>query len=276
MTSGAPQHGAVGSPAAGALIYLLSARAARDFGDGFVAVLLPFYLMMLGYTPFEVGAIATAPLLGSALLTLGIGMVGSRHDRRRLLIFVKPPRRHSCYHFTAASQETIDRERPMSFAIPQPLKSEHDHLHEELRAAIAMGGRTGKTARLVAERLHPHFLREEAYALPPLGLLSALSRSEGAAGISPVDAEKAIKMAHQLAAEMPRMLAEHQEIVGALHALIAAAQEESHGNVVAFAEKLMLHAQTEEEVLYPAAILVGRHLKAVVQSKSGAAGAAPI
>jgi MFS family permease len=86
MTSGAPQRGAVGSPAAGALIYLLSARAARDFGDGFVAVLLPVYLTMLGYTPFEVGAIATAALLGSALLTLAIGMIGGRHDRRRLLL----------------------------------------------------------------------------------------------------------------------------------------------------------------------------------------------
>ena len=86
MTSGAPRHGAVGPPAAGALTYLLSARAARDFGDGFVAVLLPVYLTMLGYTPFEVGAIATAALLGSALLTLGIGMIGGRHDRRRLLI----------------------------------------------------------------------------------------------------------------------------------------------------------------------------------------------
>lgn len=28
-----------------------------------------------------------------------------------------------------------------------------------------------------------------------------------------------------------------------------------------FAEKLKLHAQTEEEVLYPAAILLGEHLK---------------
>lgn len=28
-----------------------------------------------------------------------------------------------------------------------------------------------------------------------------------------------------------------------------------------FAHKLMLHAQTEEEVLYPAALLVGEHIK---------------
>ncbi len=87
MSSGVTQDGAAGSAvAARSLIYLLSARAVRDFGDGFVAVLLPVYLTALGYSPFEVGAIATSALLGSALLTLAIGMIGGRHDRRRLLL----------------------------------------------------------------------------------------------------------------------------------------------------------------------------------------------
>ena len=69
-----------------AVAYLLAARALRDFGDGFVAVLLPVYLIALGFSPLEIGVIATAALLGSALLTLGIGMIGSRHDRQRLLL----------------------------------------------------------------------------------------------------------------------------------------------------------------------------------------------
>jgi len=86
MISNGTQPNAAGSPAPGGLVFLLSARALRDFGDGFVAVLLPVYLTMLGFTAFEVGVIATAALLGSALLTLGIGIVGGRHDRRRLLV----------------------------------------------------------------------------------------------------------------------------------------------------------------------------------------------
>lgn len=65
---------------------LLWARAIRDFGDGFVAVLLPVYLTALGLSPLEVGVIATAALLGSALLTLGIGLIGAHYDQRRLLI----------------------------------------------------------------------------------------------------------------------------------------------------------------------------------------------
>ena len=63
--------------------------------------------------------------------------------------------------------------------------------------------------------------------------------------------------------ELRTMLAEHKEIVGALAKLVDAAKAESKPDIVHFAEKLMLHAQTEEQVLYPAAILVGE----IVRSK---------
>jgi MFS family permease len=65
-------------------VYL--ARAIRDFGDGFVAVLLPVYLTALGLDAFQVGVIAASALFGSALLTLGIGLLGGAHDHRRLLL----------------------------------------------------------------------------------------------------------------------------------------------------------------------------------------------
>ena len=64
--------------------YLYVARALRDFGDGFVAVLLPVYLTALGLGALEVGVVATLALLGSALMTLGIGRLGGRTDQRRL------------------------------------------------------------------------------------------------------------------------------------------------------------------------------------------------
>jgi hypothetical protein len=149
----------------------------------------------------------------------------------------------------------------MSFSIPKPLKIEHDHLHDDLRRAVAKGGRTGEAAQVVGARLHPHFVAEEEFAMPPLGLLASLAQTSGGHNVSSEDAARAAAMADRLASEMPRMLAEHQEIVSALRSLIAAAGEEGHDDVVQFAERLMLHAQTEEEVLYPAAILVGRYLQ---------------
>jgi MFS family permease len=65
---------------------LIWARGLRDFGDGFVAVLLPLYLVRLGFSPFEIGVLAGTALLGSALLTLVIGLIGNRYDARDLLI----------------------------------------------------------------------------------------------------------------------------------------------------------------------------------------------
>lgn len=65
---------------------LLIGRALRAFCDGFVAILLPAYLLVLGMGTWEVGVISTATLLGSALLTLALGHWGHRFDPRRLLL----------------------------------------------------------------------------------------------------------------------------------------------------------------------------------------------
>lgn len=66
--------------------YLFAARALRDFGDSFVAILLPAYLLALSFTPLEVGVLATASLLGSACLTLATGLVAARFGYRQLLL----------------------------------------------------------------------------------------------------------------------------------------------------------------------------------------------
>ena len=64
---------------------LIAARAVRAFGDGFTALLLPVYLSGLGFSAFRVGALTTATLLGSAMLTLAVGLAGHRAPARRLL-----------------------------------------------------------------------------------------------------------------------------------------------------------------------------------------------
>lgn len=71
-------------PGAGRLV---TARALRGFADGFVSVLLASYLDHLGYSSLEVGAIVTATLLGSAAITLGVGLAGHRFPVARLLFF---------------------------------------------------------------------------------------------------------------------------------------------------------------------------------------------
>jgi hypothetical protein len=58
------------------------------------------------------------------------------------------------------------------------------------------------------------------------------------------------------------MLQEHEEIGTALGELAAAARDEGKMDVVAWADNLKAHARNEEEVLYPAAIVVGDYVKA--------------
>jgi hypothetical protein len=144
----------------------------------------------------------------------------------------------------------------MNPKVPESLKLEHEELHAELARATKAGGKTGEAAIAVAGVLHNHFLKEEEFALPPIGLLAALARGE-------VDEEMrgVLVMTERLKAELPEMLREHLAVVAALKQLIAAADKEKLPEHARFAEKLMLHAQTEEEVLYPAAILVGEYLK---------------
>jgi hypothetical protein len=144
----------------------------------------------------------------------------------------------------------------MDFKIPESLKAEHEELHAELVKATRMVGKVGEAARAVAALLHPHFVKEEECALPPLGLLSALAEGK----VTP-EMRQVLALTDKLKAELRQMLAEHQAIVGALKKLVVAAEAEGKPEVARFAEKLMLHAQTEEEVLYPAAILIGEYVK---------------
>ncbi len=65
---------------------VLVAKGIRSFGDGYVSLLLPLYLLDLGFGPLAVGIIATATLLGSGLLTLAVGLHAHRWHYRTLLL----------------------------------------------------------------------------------------------------------------------------------------------------------------------------------------------
>jgi len=134
-----------------------------------------------------------------------------------------------------------------------------------LVTATKAGGRTGDAAKAVAKLMHPHFVKEEEFALPPLGLLAALSKGRVDSAMAGV-----LKLTDRLEAELPQMLAEHKEIVAALGRLVEAATAENRPDHARFAEKLMAHARAEEEVSYPAALLIGRYVKAALSGSKTA------
>jgi hypothetical protein len=149
-----------------------------------------------------------------------------------------------------------------SFAIPESLRAEHEAIHSALVEATTAPGAVGEAARELAEVLHPHFEREEEIALPPLGLLAPL-----AAGNRPTGMGDVLAMTDALKRELPRMLEEHKRIHAAVEKLRAAASEARATKHEEFAAALALHAQTEEQVLYPAAILVGELVRARLKNE---------
>jgi hypothetical protein len=155
----------------------------------------------------------------------------------------------------AQSSGAAAEESTVTFDIPEGMKAEHDQLHADLAALTQAGGRTGEAAKAVAEVLEPHFAKENEYALPPLSLLVPLSQGKFEAGMAGV-----LEMTDRLEAEMPTMHAEHEDIVAALKDLNDAATAENKPAGVQFAEELTTHAHEEEEVLYPASLLIGRYV----------------
>lgn len=144
------------------------------------------------------------------------------------------------------------------------MRVEHGEIHDALTEATKAEGRVGTAARELAAVLHPHFVREEQIALPPLGLLAALSRGEFDPKMLAV-----LPLTDSLHAELPRMLEEHKAIRAATLRLGEVARAEGNAKAAALAEQLAVHALGEEEIFYPAALLVGE----VIRQRGGSAPA---
>lgn len=143
--------------------------------------------------------------------------------------------------------------------IPASVRAEHQEIHQSLVAATRAPGEVGVAARALAAVLDPHFVREEQIALPPLGLLAPLARGERSQGMRAV-----LPLTDSLRAELPRMLREHEAIHAATVRLRDVARGRGNLPVQRLAEQLLLHAQSEEQMMYPAALLVGDFVRAQV------------
>jgi hypothetical protein len=148
--------------------------------------------------------------------------------------------------------------------IPNPIRTEHEELHTKIEDAMQAGGRTGVAAKAVNDALAPHFQKEERYALPQLGVLprlvgAVLKTKER--NLSSQEREELIVRTERFKAELPKMLEEHRAVGIALDELKNVAEAENKPEQAHLAEQIRLHAQTEEQILYPAALLVGEHAR---------------
>lgn len=147
-------------------------------------------------------------------------------------------------------------ERAALVRTPEAIHEEHVEIHAALERATHESGQLGATARELAAVLDPHFRREEEIATPPLGLLAPLARGP----VTP-EMRAVLPMTDALERELPRMLEEHRQIGAARQRFETAARRARKAEYVRLAETLAHHARQEEDVLYPAAILVGHVVK---------------
>ncbi len=154
----------------------------------------------------------------------------------------------------------------MLLAMPDSLRVEHEQLQADLEQAIRIGGRIGEAARALESLLRPHFRREDDNVFLGLGLLQSVAQGKVTPGMHEI-----VVMADRLKRELPEMLAEHDQVRKALERLGQEATKEGRPQVAYFAAKLLHHARMEEEVLYPAAIVLGEYLK----SRLSPAGVSP-
>lgn len=146
--------------------------------------------------------------------------------------------------------------------IPKSIKSGHENLISELQSVIELGGIIGEKAKDLEKIMNSHFKEEEDYALPPLGLLLTLSE-----GNWEIDSSAAIKMSEMLQSKLSELKKEHENILKVLLKLKSVADEQNIMIAKQFVKDLMLHVEIEDQVFYPATILVGNYLKSLKFNK---------
>jgi hypothetical protein len=142
------------------------------------------------------------------------------------------------------------------FPIPMSLVQEHAELNTALTAAANLPGETGVAARRVLTLVTPHMKDEQRKVFPLLYLLPLI----GTQGVEPWMAEL-LPIADRSRAAIDAMHRAHGAIRSALDELNLAAWREGHQEYTFLALRIRQHIQMEEEILYPAALVVGDYLR---------------
>jgi hypothetical protein len=148
---------------------------------------------------------------------------------------------------------------------PAALQDEHLAIQAALLAATQAPDPIGQVATDLARIAQPHFLREDVISLPPLGLLKPL-----AAGDDRPTLREVLPLTDALREELPQMLEEHAQIVAGAQQLEQVAAEVGDMEVQLLARVLQAHAQAEEDIFYPAALLVGEVVRTRVGERPAA------
>ncbi len=152
----------------------------------------------------------------------------------------------------------------MPLSAPPSMEKEHEEIWHLMLRVQHLSGKTGSIAEKLAKDLKSHIDKEEAFALPLLGILPELANGRLRNGV----AKRASILGSKFQKEYHGMLRGHKEIRRYLEQLKKVGADEGHLTAVRFAESLEAHSREEEEVFYPAALLAGQMASKRARSKS--------
>lgn len=144
----------------------------------------------------------------------------------------------------------------MELEVPTSIRHGHENLISDIEYIMSFGGDIEKKATALHKLMQSHFKNEEQYAFPPLSLLLTLSE-----GRWKLEHKVAISMANKLQNELSQMKKEHENILKILEDFRIIAKEENNIFINRFIRDLFIHIDIEDQVLYPATLLVGNYLK---------------
>ncbi len=139
---------------------------------------------------------------------------------------------------------------------PKSLQLSHDEACAELVCAATEGGPIEIAAERLAQLCLPHFEREEKFVFPILSLLPELTRGN----LRPEMAE-VLPLVSEFMAMQAALDKQHQSIQAAIDALLLACHREKNTKFAEFAFSLRVHERMEDEIIYPAVLLIGNFLR---------------
>jgi hypothetical protein len=164
--------------------------------------------------------------------------------------------------FPADGQEPPSGSRVAVLEAPLALRLDHKSLREAVSRAMEDKEGVGDAARAIDVLLSSHLKHEEDLAFRPLGLLRGVAKDASSADIA-----SATAMTVKIEKDLPLLLDEHRAILEASKRLGDVARREHKPQYLDLADRLWLHTRVAEEVLYPAAILLGEHLRVTQAAK---------
>lgn len=151
--------------------------------------------------------------------------------------------------------------KALALKVPDSLRLRHEAFIAEFTRATKEKGKVGDAAREIEKLAEVHFAKGKE-VFKPLSLLPQLAE-----GRVPPDHAESRKIVESLRKNLPQIRREHRDLIAGLKKLAEAAKDEGKADYVRFTERLILHIQEEEEVLYPTVLLIGDYVKRGLDKK---------